>query len=113
MRIQHVILSAIAVAIVGLPVSRFADGAEPDHDRARRAVQSGEILPLSKVLSAVEDEFEGVLLEVELEREHERFVYEIELLTPQGHVIEITLDARDAKILEIEGQGVEAARKKR
>lgn len=111
MRMRFFLLPAIVVATL-LPAS-VRGGAEPDHDRARRAVESGEILPLSKVLAVVESSFEGVLLEVELERENDRFVYEIELLTPQGHVIEITLDARDAKILETEGQGIEAARKTR
>ena len=55
--------------------------------------------------------FDGRLVEVELENDDGRTVYEIELLTKQGSVIELTYDARTGRFLEAEGKGVSAARK--
>jgi uncharacterized membrane protein YkoI len=106
------ILVAIA-AFLTVGALAFGGGSARDHERARRAVETGEILPLSKILAVVEQAFEGRLIEVELEDEDGTLVYEIEILAPQGNVIEVTVDARDAKILEVEGRGIEAARKKR
>ena len=54
-----------------------------DHDRARRAVQAGQVL------------------EVELEQERERWIYEIKLLTPAGQLTKVKLDARTAEVLRV------------
>ncbi len=46
---------------------------ESDHDRARIALEAGEIVSLDLVLSKVESMFEGNILEVELEEEEKEF----------------------------------------
>ena len=78
-----------------LLVTTPAYGGSPDDDHvtARRAREAGEILPLARILDAVERDFTGTVVEVELEREQTRWEYEIELLTERGFVIEITYDA--------------------
>ena len=38
--------------------------------------------------------------------------YEVEWLTPAGHVIEFEFDARNGALLEVEGRGIEEARRK-
>jgi uncharacterized membrane protein YkoI len=101
-----VILAVILCAAVGR-----AD--DDDHERALRAREKGEIVPLSRILTAVEAEFEGRFVEVELEKDDGRLVYEIELLTPQGNMLELSYDARTGAFIEAEGKGVEAARKRR
>ena len=45
---------------------------EHDHDRARQALQAGEILPLKAILARVEKEHPGQVMEVELERREQR-----------------------------------------
>ncbi len=44
------------------------DGRGGDHDRARQALEAGEVLPLRTILDRVEREYPGQVLEVELER---------------------------------------------
>lgn len=76
-----------------------------DHEAARRAVERGELKPLSEILARIEKEFDGRVLEVELERHREnRLVYEIELLTPDGRVLEIRYDGRTGERLSVRGQ---------
>jgi uncharacterized membrane protein YkoI len=104
---------SIASAVAALTLAAtIAAADEPDHERARRAVAAGEALPLHTVLAAVEREFSGQVVEVELEREDGNWVYEIEVLTPAANVIELTYDARSGKLLETEGRGVAEARKR-
>jgi uncharacterized membrane protein YkoI len=76
--------------------------AERDHDRARRALERGEIRPLSAILPEVEERFDARLLEVELEREHDRFVYEMELIAAGGQILEVQVDAASGEVLEHE-----------
>lgn len=75
-------------------------GDRADHDRARQAVQSGQVLPLRTVLERLEREAPGQVLEVELEHEHGQWVYEIKVLQPDGRVVKLLLDARDARVLQ-------------
>jgi uncharacterized membrane protein YkoI len=102
----------LRVAIVLLVLTVVAVRADDDHDRARKARLAGDVLPLSRILDSVGEQFEGKFVEVELEDEDGRVVYEIEVLTPQGNVIELTYDAHTGALLETEGRGVEAARRK-
>ncbi|MBC7952524.1 MAG: PepSY domain-containing protein [Rhodospirillaceae bacterium] len=78
-----------------------------DHDRARRAVQSGQVLPLKTILDKAMAEFPGDLIEAELEDEHGALVYEIKLISPEGNVIKLLYDAKDGHLLSAKGRGVE------
>jgi len=82
----------------------FAFGAddESDHEIARSAVERGELLPLSRILELVERDFPGRILEVDLERERGRLLYEIEVLREDGRVVELTYDGKTGKLLETE-----------
>jgi len=104
------LLLCALLGLGGIVTSARADDAL-DHDRARRAREAGEILPLTTVLTAVEREFAGKVIEVELERDDGRWVYEVELLTDGGSVLELTYDAATGRFLEGEGSGLDAARK--
>lgn len=106
----HVARTVLLVMLVLL--ARVAHADDGDHDRARRAVEAGEILPLARIVAIAEASFEGRMVDVELEKDDGRFVYELELLTTAGHVIELTYDARTGALLETEGRGVDAARRR-
>ena len=62
-------------------------------------VESGEILPLQQILQALPELQQARILEVELEREHGRYVYEVEILTGDGRVQELQLDAASGELL--------------
>ena len=58
------------------------------------------MMPLRSVLERLEREQPGQVLDVELEREDGRWVYEIKLLQPNGQRVKLTLDARSTELLE-------------
>ncbi len=74
--------------------------ADSDQDRARDAVQAGEVLPLKAVLARLEREHPGQVLELELEREHGQWVYEVKLLQSGGRLVKLELDARSGEVLK-------------
>jgi uncharacterized membrane protein YkoI len=79
--------------------------ADDDQDRARAAVEQGEILPLRTILDRAAADFPGRLLEAKLEDEDRRLVYEVKLLNPAGQVMELVYDARTGALLEVERPG--------
>ena len=86
--------------------------ASEDHDRARKALEAGEVLPLRTILERVEREFPGQVVDVELERRHERanaggagrWIYEIKLLRTNGALVKLKLDARDGTLINQKGR---------
>jgi uncharacterized membrane protein YkoI len=69
-------------------------------DIARRAVEQGQILPLIEILGRLKDAIPGRIIEVELEREDGRYVYEIKAITDAGEVSEYEVDAATAAIIK-------------
>ena len=73
--------------------------ADDDYIEAKRLLDSGEILSLEIILKNVRQIFPGKVLEVELEKEDEQIVYEIEILDGNGVIKEIYIDAKTGKLL--------------
>lgn len=94
----RVLTAALALWLVPAPGLLLADD-DQDHDRARAALERGEIQPISRVLEAAAREVPGEVIEVELEREHGRWVYELKVITPRGRVREVLVDAGSARVL--------------
>lgn len=83
-------------AVLAWPLAQ----ADSDHDRARNAVQAGQVLPLKTVLERLEREHPGQVLEVELEQEDGRWVYEVKLLQAGGRLVKLELDAASGEVLK-------------
>ena len=77
---------------------------EEDHDRAKMLREQGDILPLSEILQKAEQEHPGQMLEVELEEEAGKIIYELELLDDQGRVWEMKYDAKNGILLSSEAE---------
>ncbi len=74
-----------------------------DQDEALKLREEGVIMPLERLLHRALGLYPGArLLEAELEEEDDVYVYEVELLTTEGVVRELELDARDGRILKDE-----------
>lgn len=86
----------LAIAIALPATAAFADS---DHDKARAALVAGEIQPLPKILQQVAQQYPGDVLEVELEREHGRWVYEFKILQSDGKLLKLDVDAKDASVI--------------
>lgn len=72
---------------------------KPDHERARAAVQAGEVMPLPTLLDKLQRSHPGTVLELELEQESGVWIYEVRLLQADGQLFKLKLDARTAQVL--------------
>ena len=64
-------------------------------------LQAGEVLPLPVVLERLQRDYPGRVLEVDLEREDGRWIYEIRLVQADGRLLKLEVDAATARILEL------------
>lgn len=101
----------LALAPFAFPIGALADSDcaereyedEYDHERARRALECGEVMPLADVLAAVRPHISGKIIETEIEREDGIWVYEFKFIDAGGRLVEVHVDAGTARILKNEG----------
>lgn len=102
--VRRILLCLVAAAMLpGAPA--VADDDDNDDMRAARAAMAaGEIRPLADLLAQVEAQCDGRFVEMELDHDDGRWIYEIKLLGPSGDVAELEYDAHDLTLLEAEGR---------
>lgn len=72
--------------------------------RARDAVRRGEILSLETVAQRVQARYPGRLLDVRLDDSAPRPIYHLKMLTRDGRVLQLAVDARTAQVLGVSGR---------
>ncbi len=101
-RLLRPVFAAVVVCLCALAGPLLYASDRDDHDRARQAVQAGQVLPLPAVLERLQREVPGQVLEVELEQKRGVWIYEFKLLTPDGQISKVVLDAQTAQVLRIQ-----------
>jgi len=99
------LLFCAACLLAASPVAARDQPRGDDRDqttRIRAAVARGQLLPLPRVLAIARARVPGRLLDVELEEDGRRLLYEVKILTRSGRVVEVTVNARNGRILEVE-----------
>jgi uncharacterized membrane protein YkoI len=74
--------------------------ADTDYNQAKQLLDAGEILPLEKILTKIAKYTSGHILEVELEIDDDRPLYEIEFIDNKGLVWKLKVNAKTGKIIE-------------
>jgi uncharacterized membrane protein YkoI len=94
-------MKAAASLLIGLCLLTASHASE-DHNIAKWLKDSGDIMPLAKILEAVGSWRPGRVLEVELRDDHGRPVYHVELVDAQGVVWYLLLDAMQGNLLHMQ-----------
>ena len=105
---RTIIISAgLAVAVLLSPfmaageTELVAAGDDSQQNEAREAVRQGLVRPLEDVLTEVRKIIKGDIVEIEFEKDDGRFIYEIEYVDPDGHLMEIKIDAKTLAVVSI------------
>lgn len=106
----------LSFALIALPcllplLTSSAAAGEPAPSDLRQALQRNELVSFISILDWIEARYVGKVVEVELEDEYGRLEYEVDLLTPDGDLLEFEFNARDGSLLGINGPNIERARR--
>lgn len=105
MRLPLPALSILCAATALIPGAAVGDA---DHDGLREALERDELVSFRSIFDWIEQRYDGRVLEVDLEDEDGALIYEVDLLTPDGHKIEFEFDARSGALIAIKGRSVPA-----
>jgi uncharacterized membrane protein YkoI len=105
-RLTLILRLALFAPALTLPLTAGGQDAAPapapDFESALDAVARGDILPLADILPRIEREFAGRAIDTEIETDDGRWVYELEILTADGRLFEVDVDAATGETLEVE-----------
>ncbi len=87
----------LLVLCFSLPVPAMAGD---DHDKARKALESGQVLPLQQILQKISKDYPAQVIEVELERKSNGWIYEIKQLGADGSLSKLEVDAKTGIVLK-------------
>ncbi len=97
------VLVVLLIAAGGAYFMSRQDGHHSGHAHDDGASLQGQaVIELRQALQIAEKHVHGEVVKVELERDDDRFTYEVKVLADNGRVREIKLDARDGSLIEIE-----------
>lgn len=102
---RFVLFMLLALGL-GSALSLPAHAGQSDQDRARSAVQEGQIKSLDVILSSVRQRVPGRVVGVNLRGgngSQRPFVYDVRVLSPGGNIKAVEVDARTAQILSVRG----------
>lgn len=99
------VLSMLAAAGLSAAVLMSTGTASADSDRLRQGEvrqlrEAGKILPMETILERARSAQPGQIVEVELEREDGRYVYEVKLIDNDDRVHKLELDAASGDVLK-------------
>lgn len=103
---RALLVAALAAPLALAPLTGNTHGHQ-DHDRARQALMSGDVLSLRQVLDLVAREYPGEPVEIEFEHDDNLYVYEIKLLQPGGSILKMKVDATTGKVIKVKGRDIE------
>ena len=84
--------------VVGtISFSALGDDSDFNAQQIRKMVSQGKILPLETIL-----QLNKPLLDLEVESEHGKIIYELEFLKQNGDVVELIIDAKTGELLDQE-----------
>ena len=86
--------------IVLITISTHSSFADTDYNRAKKLLDSGDILSLEKILEKISTQHSGHVLEVELETEDQQVLYEIDIVDSKGLVWELKVNAKTGEVIE-------------
>jgi len=93
----------VLLMLFALAQTAHADEHAVAPERARAAVEKGQIMPLASLLGAVEGRFVGTVVEAELQENLGSWIYELEFLPIDGRLYRVFVDAATAAVVRTEG----------
>lgn len=91
--------SPAAAAVGGARAGSGETDRDIDHEDVRKLRQAGKVVSLEELIEKTRRMHPGRLLEAELEKDGDRYIYELEYVDDAGTVWEFKYDAHTGKLL--------------
>ena len=95
----------LAVGTLAAPVLAHANDKEKK-DKAEMAAAAK--VTINQAVKAASEKVSGTVVEAELEHKHNKFVWEVEVVTAEKKVMEVHIDAESGAVIDVEEEKAKA-----
>ncbi len=97
---RRLIIATVTGLSLALPAAAHAENdSDHDHDLARDLYEQGEIRALSDILHVLDKQTPGEVVAVDLVKRDNRWVYRLQIVTPDGRRQFVEVDAGAATLI--------------
>ena len=98
--LTRLVVAALTTVLLAMPgVARAENDGDNDHDLARDLYEQGEIRALADILHVVDKQAPGEVVAVDLVKRDTRWVYRLQIVTPDGRRRFVEVDAGAATLI--------------
>jgi uncharacterized membrane protein YkoI len=112
---KHTSMLLIAVGallVVNGPLGVQANGKE-DESKEKAELAAAAKVTIEQAIKTASEKTPGKVIEAELEKKHGKTVWEVEVLTGDGKVVEVHLDAESGAVIDVEEKGAKKEKKEK
>lgn len=103
------VLAMSVLPIAAMTVSDTALGGE--HNKIEMA--DAAKVTIDEAIKTASEKIEGKIIEAELERKHNKLVWEVEVITAEKKIMEVHIDAETGAVIDVEEEKTKSGRLKR
>ncbi|OQW30048.1 MAG: hypothetical protein A4E19_10840 [Nitrospira sp. SG-bin1] len=94
---REMTLSALVLASSGFMIVTDSAYGEPNKVEMAAATK----VSIDEAIKTALEKVPGTVIEAELEQKHDRLVWEVEVVTPEKHVMEAHIDAETGHVIDV------------
>jgi uncharacterized membrane protein YkoI len=92
----------------------WADKGKKDEDgKEKAAMAAAAKVSIEQAIKTASEKAPGKVIEAELETKHGKTVWEVEVLSDDGKVVEVHVDAESGAVIDVEGKGAKKEKKQK
>jgi uncharacterized membrane protein YkoI len=105
--IMMAVMAASVVALFTWSGPAWSDDKGKDRHHTRDMVEMSKTakVGIEQAIKTASEKVAGKVIEAELERKHDRAVWEVEIASPDGKVSEVHVDADSGAVIDVEEKG--------
>jgi len=112
MRQKSPTVFALAMLLSAPGILAVADSAlGEEHNKLEMAAAAK--ITINEAIKTASEKVAGKIIEAELERKHDKLVWEVEVLTAENKVMEVHIDAETGAVIDVEEEKAKSGRLKR
>jgi uncharacterized membrane protein YkoI len=92
----------MAVAIIPVLAACTTFGGKTDETKELVQMAAQAKVTIDQAIKTASDRQPGRVIEAELEKKHGKAVWEVEVVTPSGKIVEVHIDADSGAVIDVE-----------
>lgn len=90
-----------------------AKGKKEDESKEKMEMATSAKVTIEQAIKTASEKTPGKVIEAELEKKHDKTVWEVEVVTADGKIVEVHVDAESGAVIDVEEKGAKKEKKEK